>query len=58
MEKPPYELEALKNGVKKCDENIERFQEAIKKEEELKTEMKFYIKQHEHYNRLHGIPDN
>lgn len=49
MEKPPYELEALKAAVLQHDKNIAALEEGIRKEKEAKEQVRFYIKQHERY---------
>jgi hypothetical protein len=51
MDKPPYEYEALKEAVRKCDVNIEALQAGIAKEEAYKAELLEYIQQHEKYRK-------
>ena len=42
-EKPAYDLESLKANIKRCENNIKLFQEAIAKEYENISELKKYV---------------
>ncbi len=51
MEKPPYEKEALKEGIQNSIKNIQTFEEAIDKERKTISQYEFYIHQIKEYEK-------
>lgn len=51
MKKPMYDLSALIAAIDICDKNIAAFEDGIKAEKKKKSEYKFFIKEHEKYNK-------
>jgi len=49
MDKPPYEVNALRGAILQCDVNIAAMQEGIDKEIEHKVELQGYIDAHTEY---------
>lgn len=58
MDKPPYELFALRKAVLQEHTNINAFQEGIDKSRAKIRELENYIRQWERYNEHSGQPDS